>query len=217
MSLNTAKMNMMRQQIHTLGNNDINITNILIDLPRENFVSEEMKAIAYADVEIPLGHGEHMFTPRLEAQILNAIQTKKSDKVLEIGTGSGHFTAILARLTDSVVTVDIHEDFSTEAKYRLKKHGIYNVRFCTGNASAGWEIDKQYDLIVVNGALPTLPDTLKKQLTIGGRVFYIFGKKENMEGVVVTRTSETQWLSKSYFDTRVDPIKEATQPEKFTF
>ena len=210
-------MNMMRQQIHTLGNNDINITNILIDLPRESFVPKEMEALAYADVEIPLGHGEHMFTPRLEAQILNIIQAKKSDKVLEIGTGSGHLTAILARLVDSVVTVDIHEDFSTEAKYRLKKHGIYNVRFCTGNASAGWETDKQYDLIVVNGALPILPDTLKNQLIIGGRLFCILGKEENMEGVIITRTNENQWFSKSYFDTRVDSIKEATHPEKFTF
>ena len=210
-------MNMMRQQIHTLGNNDMNITNILIDLPRESFISDDMKALAYADTEIPLGHGEHMFTPRLEAQILNAIQAKKSDKVLEIGTGSGHFTAILARLVESVVSVDIHEDFSTQAKYRLKKHGIYNVRFCTGNASMGWETDKQYDLIVINGALPSLPDTLKKQLTIGGRVFCILGKEENMEGIIFTRANKTQWLSKSYFDTRVDSIKEATQPEKFTF
>ncbi len=216
MTTSTAKVNMIKQQIHILGNLDPTITDVLLKVSREEFVPETMKAFAYTDMEVSLGYGEKMFTPRVEAQILNAIKAQKSDNVLEIGTGSGYFTALLAMLTDSVTTVDIHEDFVKKAKYRLKALNIYNVKYHHGNAAQGWEPTKKYDLIVINGALPLLPENFKKQLTENGRLFCILGTGDTMEGILIKKEKD-QWTQKSLFDTSVVPLKEAVQPEKFVF
>ena len=217
MDMLQAKINMIKQQINTLGNFDIRINDALNEIPRETFTPESMKSLAYADIEIPLAHGEAMLTPRVVAQILQTIKATRADSVLEIGTGSGYLTALVASLARTVVTVDIHNDFTTQAKYNLKSLGIHNIEYHTGDASLGWDLENQYDIIIINGSMQEVPDTIKSQLKQNGRIFCFIGDGNPSEGVLITKNHMNEWSYKSQFETYVTPIKESSRINTFSF
>lgn len=217
MDLEQARFNMVEQQIRPWEVLDQTVLDLLFKVRREEFVPATYRSLAFFDMEIPLGQGESMWSPKLEARAAQALQLNKTDKVLEIGTGSGYLTALLASLAGHVYSVEIHADFIREAETRLKAHGFGNITLETGDASLGWEKHAPYDAIVVTGSLPIMPANLPAQLAPGSRLFAITGDDPVMEAQLVTCVSHGVFRTESLFETSVKPLVNAVQPERFTF
>ncbi|MDM8569961.1 protein-L-isoaspartate O-methyltransferase, partial [Thiotrichales bacterium HSG1] len=171
-----ARFNMIEQQIRPWEILDQQVLDSISAVPRENFVPKNYYTHAFSDVNIPLTHGQVMMTPKLEARLLQALMVHPSDTVLEIGTGSGYMTALLARNARFVESIDIYQDFIWDAKQKLKSLNIKNVSFNTGDAISNWDSEDKYDLIVFTGALETLDPKFQQQLNIGGSLFAIVGQ-----------------------------------------
>ncbi len=217
MDIEQHRFNMVEQQIRPWDVLDQNVLDLLFKVRREEFVPAIYSGLAFVDMEIPLGHDETMWPPRLEARAVQSLQLKKTDKVLEIGTGSGYLTALLASMAAHVASVDIHADFVRDAAMRLKAHGFDNVTLEAGDASRGWEQHAPYDAIIVTGSLPVMPDSLLAQLAPGGRLFAITGDAPVMEAQLITCISHGVFRSESLFETCIKPLINATQPERFVF
>jgi protein-L-isoaspartate(D-aspartate) O-methyltransferase len=168
-------------------------------------------------MEIPLGHGEVMLAPKLEARMLQALVLGRADKVLEVGTGSGYVTALLANLAGQVVSVDRIEEFSHCAARRLAGHGLTNVTLEIGDAANGWARHAPYDAIILTGSVPILPDTFRKQLAVGGRLLAVIGEEPVMTATLITRVSDTAFESAGLFETCILPLRNVKQPERFVF
>lgn len=212
-----ARFNMVEQQIRPWDVLDQNVLDLLFKVRREEFVPAPYRSLAFVDMEIPLGHGESMWSPKLEARCVQSLQLKKTDRVLEIGTGSGYLTALLASLAAKVHSVEIHADFLKDAEARLKAHGFDNITLEAGDASRGWENHAPYDAIVATGSLPLMPDTLPAQLAPGGRLFAVVGDDPVMSAQLVTCVSRGVYRSENLFETSLKPLVNALQPERFTF
>jgi protein-L-isoaspartate(D-aspartate) O-methyltransferase len=217
MDLEQARFNMVEQQIRPWEVLDQTVLDLLFKVRREEFVPAAYRSLAFFDMEIPLGQGESMWSPKLEARALQALQLKKTDKVLEVGTGSGYLTALLASLAGHVYSVEIHPDFIKDAETRLKAHGFDNITLETGDASLGWEKHAPYDVIIVTGSLPVMPTNLPAQLAPGGRLFAITGDDPVMEAQLITCVSHGVFRTESLFETSVKPLINAPQPERFVF
>lgn len=217
MDIEQARFNMVEQQIRPWEVLDQTVLDLLFKVRREEFVPNPYPSLAFVDMGIPLGHGEAMWSPKLEARCLQSLRLKKTDKVLEIGTGSGYFTALLASMADKVHSVDIHAEFLKDAEARLKAHGFDNVTLEAGDASRGWEKHAPYDVIVVTGSLPVMPDTLPAQLAPGGRLFAVVGDDPVMNAQLITCVSRGVCRSETLFETSLKPLVNALQPERFTF
>jgi protein-L-isoaspartate(D-aspartate) O-methyltransferase len=170
MNHDEARHNMIEQQIRTWGVLDQTVLDLLAQVPREDFVPAAYRNLAFSDLSIPLGNGEVMMPPRVEARLLQALAIKPHETVLEIGTGSGYFTALLAKLARHVFSVEIQAEFLASARKVLEEHDIYNVSLELGDAARGWDRHAPYDVIVVTGSLPILPESCKTQLKVGGRL-----------------------------------------------
>ncbi len=208
-----ARFNMVEQQIRPWDVLSQGVLNVMAEVPREKFVPTGYQALAFADVEIPLAHGQMMMPPRLEARLLQSLSIKPTDRVLEIGTGSGYLTALLAKLAQHVDSVDIYEDFIERAEQKLANFD--NVSLSIGNAAQGWKTDIQYDVIVLTGSIPLLYPHFKQQLKPSGRLFAIVGQEPIMEALVVTRYSDTEWQIDSLFETSVQALIGVEQPNQF--
>ena len=206
LNFDQARYNMIEQQIRPWDVLDPRVLEVMSSVPREAFVAEADTALALADVELPIGHGETMMPPRLEGRVLQALDLQPGDTVLEIGTGSGFLTACLAELAGRVVSVEQHADLSEQAAARLAARGVTNVELAVGDAALGWEASGPYDAIAVTGSLPTIPDELRRQLKVGGRLFAVVGSGPVMEGVVVTRVNDESWSEVSVLDTVLAPL-----------
>lgn len=217
MDLEQARFNMVEQQIRPWEVLDQTVLDLLFKVRREEFVSAAYRSLAFFDMEIPLGQGESMWSPKLEARAVQSLQLKKTDKVLEIGTGSGYLTALLASLAGHVHSVEIHPEFIKDAETRLKAHGFDNITLEAGDASLGWEKHAPYDAIVVTGSLPVMPVNLPAQLAPGGRLFAITGDDPVMEAQLITGVSRGTHRTESLFETSVKPLVNAPQPERFVF
>jgi len=218
MELAQARFNMIEQQIRPWDVLDQRVLDLLESLPRDTFVSDANKSLAYADVSIGLDHGELMMPPKLEARMVQALNIHDSESTLEIGTGSGYVTAMLAKLAAHVTSVDIHEDFLAQTKSRLEAHGINNVTLEHGDASHGWKTDEEtYDVIAVTGSLPHYIDAFQKRLNVGGRLFVIAGQAPIMEALLVTRVTMGEWVKQSLFETDLAPLQNASTPSRFVF
>ncbi len=217
MDTEQARFNMVEQQIRPWDVLDQTVLDLLFKVRREEFVPAAYRSLAFIDMEIPLGHGEAMWAPKLEARALQALQLKKNDKVLEIGTGNAYLTALLASLAGHVYSVEIHADFLKDAEARLKAHGFDNVSLEAGDASQGWEKHAPYDAIIVTGSLPVVPDTLPAQLAPGGRLFAIVGDNPVMDVKLITCVSHGAFRTESLFETSVKPLVNALQPQRFVF
>ena len=212
-----ARFNMIEQQIRTWEVLDQNVLDLLFKVRREEFVPDPYSALAFVDMEIPIGHGEKMLQPKLEARMLQELALGSGDRVLEIGTGSGYMTALLASIAGHVYSVDIHPDFTQKAGDKLGAHGLRNVTLETGDAARGWDPHGPYDAILLTGSIPVLAETFKASLKPGGRLLAIVGMAPVMEAQLVTRGAEGAYNTVSLFETCVAPLKNAQQPERFVF
>ena len=217
MNIEQARFNMIEQQIRPWNVLDQDVLDLLHVVKREQFVPQAYQNLAFADVEIPLPGGEAMFNPKVEARIVQEIAVKKHENVLEIGTGSGYMAALLAHKARHVTTVEILPETKALAEQNLAKAGITNVTVELGNGAEGWPQGAPYDVIVVSGALPVLPEALVKQVKVGGRLAVILGEAPAMSCNIITRTSETGYDSVKVFETNVKPLTGAVAPSRFTF
>ncbi len=213
-----ARQNMIEQQIRPWNVLDQRVLDVIGRLPREAFVPEQFRDLAYADTNIELGHGQVMMTPMVEARILQAARADADDKVLEIGTGSGYFTALLASMGGHVYSVEIIPELQKEAEGRLTGQDITNITLEEGDGSSGWDRYAPYDVIVVTGSLPVLPESFQQSLAPDGRLVAIVGDSPAMEARLVTRSGDGSDFSDEYlFTTEVPPLINAPQPQRFVF
>ncbi len=215
MNLEKARFNMIQQQIRPWEVLDQRVLDAMQALPRDEFVPEAYRKLAYADIRIPIGEGQVMMTPKVEARIAQELRLTSGDKVLEVGTGSGFFTALLASLAGHVHSVELHEGLSRTAGERLAAHGIGNVSLEVGDASRGWNAQAPYDAIAVTGSLPVLGEELQEQLRVGGRLFVIVGESPVMEARIITRVGERDYATDSMFETDLPALEGVERPEEF--
>jgi protein-L-isoaspartate(D-aspartate) O-methyltransferase len=217
MDFEHARFNMVEQQIRPWEVLDQRVLDLLFQMRREDYVPEAHRALAFADMEIPLGRGEKMLQPKLEARLLQELALKTTDRILEVGTGSGYMTALLASLGGHVYSVEIFAEFSASAAARLKAHAVHNVTLEVGDAARGWDKDSPYDAIVLTGSVPILPDTFQKTLKPGGRLIAVVGEPPVMEAQLVTCVTTGVYNTVGLFETCIAPLRNALQPEKFVF
>ncbi len=217
MNFDLARSNMIEQQIRPWDVPNQSVLELISELHREDFVPDEYKRLAFADTRIPLAHGQITMTPKVEARLLQALEIKPEDEILEIGTGCAYLTALLAKSGHHVLSIDIHPEFTEEARVKLQQHDIHNVTLESGDAVHGWQQSSPYDVIVFTGSVPFLEDCIQQQLKPGGRLCVITGQSPAMEARLITRISENDWYDKVLFETDLPELEGAAQVEPFKF
>ena len=220
-----ARFNMVEQQIRTWEVLDQEVLDLLFAVRREEFVPEQYRSLAFADMEIPLAEhatehataGEKMLAPKLEARMLQELAVKPTDRVLEVGTGSGYMTALLAKRGAHVYSVEIVPAFSTQAAARLSAHDINNVTLEIGDAARGWNKHAPYDAIVLTGSVPVLADEFMRCLNPGGRLLAVVGEAPVMEARLVTCAASGACSEVTLFETCIPVLRNAPQPDRFVF
>lgn len=218
-NIETARFNMIEQQIRPWEVLDRRVLDTMLEVPREVYVPDAYRGLAFADIEIPIGHGECMMAPKIEARMLQALAIQPTDQVLEIGTGSGFVTACLARLGTRVTSVDIHADMIAAAGKRLESEQVTNVELHVQDALSGLPPNTPFDVIAVTGSLPLRENAreLEQQLTVGGRLFVVIGESPVMEALLITRIGESEFRVESLFETALAQLANAPTPEHFSF
>jgi protein-L-isoaspartate(D-aspartate) O-methyltransferase len=217
MNLEQARNNMVEQQIRTWEVLDQDVLDLLYVVPREEFVPEKHRALAFSDLQIPIGEGERMWEPKLEARVLQEMHLRKTDRVLEVGTGSGYFAALLAHCAAHVHSVEIKPALAQLGKRNLERHRTENVTLEVGDAAHGWPGRAPYDAIVLTGSTPVLPPSLQQQLAVGGRLFAVVGERPVMTARLVTCTAPGAFHAADLFETVIDPLVNAEQRPRFRF
>ncbi len=213
----TARRRMVDEQIRPWDVTDERLLEVIRRTPREDFVAPEHRNLAYADMNLPLGDGHTMMAPRLEARLLQELGVGAKDRVLEIGTGSGYVTALLAALAAQVFSVEIDTPRAERTKRILSSRGVENVTVEVGDAARGWPAHAPYDAILATGSLPLLPSELREQLAPGGRLVAIVGQAPTMEAIRIERIDQNNWRQTSLLETVVAPLVNAPAPPKFVF
>lgn len=217
MNIEQARFNMIEQQIRPWNVLDQDVLDALHVVKREQYVPAACASLAFADTEIPLGNGATMLNPKIEARILQDLQIKKHENVLEIGAGSGYMAALLANKARHVTAVEINTALKEMAQQNLAKANVTNVTVELGNGSEGWTTGAPFDVIVISGALEVLPEVFKKQLKVGGRIAAIVGVAPVMQCVIITRVAEAAWDTVQVFETNIKALAAAPQPSHFEF
>ncbi len=215
MDVEQARFNMIEQQIRPWEVLDDRVLSLITEIPRENFVPEASRELAFADIGIPLIHEQEMMQPKIEARLLQALAIQETDTVLEIGTGSGYLTALLAGMAKQVYSIDIYPDFIAEATEKLAQSGIKNITLKTADATQPWKQNQPYDAIAITASYPTPPTEYLNALRIGGRLFVIVGEAPVMEALLYTRTRHDAWSKESLFETILPALINAKTPQKF--
>jgi protein-L-isoaspartate(D-aspartate) O-methyltransferase len=217
MNLEQARSNMVEQQIRPWDVLDQDVLELLYLVPREQFVPEAHRALAFSDLRIPIGEGERMWEPKLEAKVLQALGLRKTDRVLEVGTGSGYLTALLAHRAGQVVSVEIKPRLAELGRRNLERHGADNVILEEGDGAHGWSDHAPYDVIVLTGSTPVLPQALATQLAVGGRLFAVVGEPPVMSARLILCTGPGAYRPEDLFETMIDPLVNAEQRPRFRF
>jgi len=217
MNFEQARSNMIEQQIKPWNVPNQSVLDLISEIHREDFVPDEYKRLALADVRIPLAHDRVTMTPKVEARLLQALEIKPDDEILEVGTGCAYMTALLAKSGHHVHSIDVHPEFTEQARLKLQQYNIRNVTLECGNATQGWQQSSPYDVIVLTGSVPVLEDHLQKQLKLGGRMFAITGQSPAMEARLIKRVAENEWHNEILFETDLPELEGATQVETFKF
>lgn len=216
-ALEKARFNMVEQQIRPWQVLNPAVLHTLQHIARELFVPANYQALAYTDTEIPLGHGQMMLPPRVDARLLHDVEIKPSDKVMEIGTGSGYLTALLADRAHHVVSLESNPELHTNARTNLQRAGIHNVDLRLGDGSVGATDAGPFDAIVLGGSVHEVPQVLLQQLKTGGRLIAIVGEDPVMQATLFTRTGESAWEHRALWDTTAPRLLGFTEPSRFHF
>ena len=212
-----ARLNMIEHQIRPWEVLDQNVLDLLYAVKREDFVPAAYRMLAFSDLEIPIGQGEHMWAPKLEARVLQELAVKPTDQVLEIGTGSGYFAALLAHRAQHVYSIEIHPELKASGEANLRRAGIANVTVEPGDGARGWTKHAPYDIIVLTGSTPVLPQQLLQQMKAGARLFAVVGDPPVMAARLITCTGEGAYNSIDLLETRIAPLVNALEGERFNF
>jgi protein-L-isoaspartate(D-aspartate) O-methyltransferase len=216
----TARFNMIEQQIRTWEVLDPRVLTLLNEVPRENFVPREYAGLAFADIEVPIGHGQTMLQPKLEARMLQALNVQSHQTVLHVGTGSGYFAALLASLAKHVISLEINSELSAQAAHHLAQNHIKNISLFVADGAFG-RVDKLnqtfYDVIVYTASSPTEPAGVRQQLSIGGSMLIVLGRAPVMQATLIQRVSETGYRQNVLFETCIPALENAPQADTFEF
>jgi protein-L-isoaspartate(D-aspartate) O-methyltransferase len=216
-SIEQARFNMIEQQIRPAEVLDPKVLAAISTTPREHYVPQKFRELAFADTEVPLENGQCMMKPILEGRILQALEIKPSDKILEIGTGSGYLTALLAKLGQQVVSLEIYESLFNQANKLLSEQNIDNATLHCSDGCRGWAEDAPYDVIAVTGSVPIHTDVFENQLKVGGRLVVIEGSQPVQSFTLVTCVGEQNFQRENLFETVVPPLENVDTPEAFSF
>ena len=217
MNFERARFNMVEQQVRPWDVLDGRILEQMESIQREDFVPVRYRKLAFADLSIPLPHGEIMMRPKVEGRMLQALALGEDDTALEIGTGSGYITACLAGLCKHVVSVEYHEDLQAEAAVRLAEKGIKNVELFHGDVMSGWQPEQAHDVVVVTGSVPVVPESFRGWVNPGVRLFAVTGESPAMEAKLFTRVGFSDWREESLFETDLPRLVNAEPPPAFEF
>ncbi len=218
MNLEQARFNMIEQQIRTWDVLDTDVLQTLVDVRREEFVPLAYRNLAFFDCEIPLPCSENMLSPKFEGRILQETAIAKHETVLEIGAGSGYLAALMAQRARHVTTVEIEAELCALASKNLSAYGIDNVTVVNADGALGWASqDAAYDVIVLSGSVPVLPEALLKQIKVGGRIFAVVGSAPIMSACLITRMTDEAWDTQTLFETSIKPLRNVAAPSGFQF
>jgi len=221
MNLEQARSNMVEQQIRTWDVLDQDVLDLLYAVPREEFVPLSCRNLAFIDMEIPVGEGERMWAPKMEARVLQDLTVKRTDRVLEVGTGSGYLTALLAHRAAQVHSVEIRPALAAFGRANIARHGVDNVALHVGDglngAAAGLPGADPYDVVVLTGSVPVVPRAALASLAPGGRVFAVIGEAPVMTATIITCTAPGAFRTAELFETLLAPLANCERPSRFTF
>jgi len=217
LNIELARHNMVEQQVRPWEVLDQRVLDLIARAPRDEYVPTKYRNVAYADLFLPLGDGQVMLTPKIEARMLQELEIGPKDRILEIGTGSGYFTSLLAAMGAQVYSVDIYPQFVEGARANLEAHGVQNVTLETGDAARGWDKHGPYDVIAITGSMPVLPEDFLKSLAPGGRLMAFIGKSPVMEAIRIRRLNGEGMERIGIFETDIPALINALEPAKFAF
>ncbi len=217
MDIEAARQNMVNCQLKTWDVFDQKVLDLFETVKRECFVPDDYRNLAFADTTIKIGPTQNMFSPKVEARILQALDIKKNEKVLEIGTGTGYFTSLLASLGREVISFEIVEDLALRAQKNIDYAGLKNVLILNEDGSSGMKKESPFDVIVLTGSVPIRPNKLEDQLATGGRLFSVIGETPVMTASLFTRVRENDWIIDDLFETDVEPLQGFDTPPVFEF
>lgn len=217
MNFDQARFNMVEQQIRPWEVLDNKILSLLESIHREDFVPVRYRKLAFADIAIPLNCRQFMMRPKIEARMLQALDLKDDETVLEIGTGSGFVTACLAALASRVVSVEIFDELHQEAALKLADKGVRNAELFVGDVMSGWQPEQAHDVVVVTGSVAEVPEQFLGWVNPGGRLFVVAGQSPAMDARLMTRLGVTEWATESLFETDLDRLVNAEPPQEFEF
>ena len=221
MNNDIARFNMIEQQIRPWEVLDGAVLSLLSVVKRENFAPMAHKALAFVDMEIPLKDGNQtgqvMLPPRVEARFLQDADVKRTDKVLEVGTGSGYMAALLSHQAASVLSFEIDATLAQQARSNLQAAGVHNVEVRQADGSQGAPSDGPFDVIMLSGSVPNVPQVLLNQLSIGGRLLAVVGEDPVMRASVITRTADQQWQTSEPWDTMSPRLQGFPEHNRFSF
>ncbi len=217
MNLEQARVNMVEQQIRTWEVLDQDVLDLLYTVAREEFVPPSCRNLAFTDMEIPIGEGERMWPPKMEARVLQELTVKRTDRVLEVGTGSGYLTALLAHRAAHVYSVEIKPALAAFGSANIARHGLDNVTLEVGDGARGYAKRAPYDIVALTGSVPLLPRAILESLAPGGRVFAMVGEAPVMSANLVTCTAPGAFRTVKLFETLLAPLANCERPSRFTF
>jgi protein-L-isoaspartate(D-aspartate) O-methyltransferase len=217
MNYEKARTNMLKQQIRTWDVLDDKILSLFYAIPREDFVPPSFKPLAFADIFIPLAHGQKMMSPKEEGRILQELKITPNDKVLVLGMDSGFLVTLLAKLAKQVYYIDNDIESSEKVKNKCIQYHLTNVICSIGNIHQGWQDVYPFEVIVLTGSLPWVPETLKQALVLQGRLFVVVGNLPIMEATIITRLSENTWKERKLFETVRPRLLDTKENNSFKF
>lgn len=217
MDLNQARFNMIEQQVRPWEVLDPQVLELLLTVRREDFVPLAQKALAFVDMDIPLGHGQVMLSPRVQARLVQDLALKKTDKVLEIGTGTGYTTALLAHQAAQVLGFEANAELAAQASANLQKAGISNAKVRNADGSQGAAGEGPFDAILLSGSVAQVPQNLLDQLAVGGRLIAIVGDEPMMRATLITRTGSSSFVTAQPWDTNAPRLAGFAETPAFQF
>lgn len=217
MPMNRARTNMIKQQLRTWHVLDNATLDLISDTPRELFFDANDSQLAFADTELPVGHGQLSMSPREEGRLLQALKVRPYEKVLQIGALEGYLTALLAKLAMHVYVLDSYQEFLDRAATRVAALGLQNVSYLQGDVNDGWQSEAPFDVIVLTGSVPNIPQAMRESITINGRLYAVVGSEPNMVAMVLQREAEGQWHETKLFETVRPRLPHVIEPSAFIF